>query len=256
MIVSTIGVVGAGIMGAQIAQVLAASGFTVRLRDIDEGVLTRALHEIEHGPFGLRASVNRGKLTAAEADAAISRITTTTNLADATGDVDLVLEAVPESISLKLDIFRQLDAITRPDTILTSNTAGLSITALAHATNNPGRVLGWHWAQPCAVMKLAEIAVHPATEQRAIDAVVAAAAQCGKDPQVIKDQPLKWGFVANRIMLEARREARRIVREGVATPEQVDAIMKDCFRWPVGPLEGLGGVENPMQGRPEADLLS
>jgi 3-hydroxyacyl-CoA dehydrogenase len=166
-----------------------------------------------------------------------------------------VIEAVPEQMDVKVKVFRTLDIVARPDTILASNTAGLSITALAHATARPELVLGWHWAAPCAVMKLAEIAVHRDTSRETVDAVVAAAARCGKNPQVINDQPLVWGFVANRIMLQARREARRVVAEGIATPEQVDAIMKDCFRWPVGPFEGMGGVD-ALEGRPEADLLS
>jgi 3-hydroxyacyl-CoA dehydrogenase len=253
--IEAVGITGAGIMGSQIAQVLAAAGHAVRLQDIQPDALSKALHGIEHDRFGLRAAVNRGKLTAAEADAALARIRTTTDLEEACRDVDLVIEAVPELIDLKMEVFRKLDAITRPDTILASNTAGLSITALAHATARPGLVLGWHWSAPCAVMRMAEIIIHPATEQCAIDAVVAAAARCGKNPQVIKDQPLVWGFVANRIMLQVRREALRIVREGIATPEQVDALMKDCFRWPTGPFEQMGNADQPMGSRPEAELL-
>ncbi|MHB8507889.1 MAG: 3-hydroxyacyl-CoA dehydrogenase family protein [Candidatus Dormibacteria bacterium] len=247
--------IGAGVMGAGIAQVLAAAGYPVRLHDVAESILERAMAGIENGPYGLLASEARGKVPAGSVAGALGRITTTTDLNRACENVDLVVEAIPELIDLKLELFRRLDTLTRPDTILASNTAGLSITALAHATTHPARVLGWHWAAPCSVMRLAEIIVHPSTDDVVRDAVVATATRCGKNPEVIRDQPLVWGFVANRIMLQVRREALRIIAEGVATEEQVDQIMKDCFRWPLGPCEGMGGAANPMAGRPEAELL-
>jgi 3-hydroxybutyryl-CoA dehydrogenase len=153
----------------------------------------------------------------------------------------MVTEAVPENLGLKMDVFRAIDELTPPRTILTSNTAGLPITSLAYATRRPECVMGWHWFQPCSVMALAELIVHPGTDSNVCEAVVRAAQRAGKRPQVVKDQPFKWGFVANRISMAARREAVKIVEEGLATKEQVDAIMRDGYRWPVGPFELMGG---------------
>ena len=237
----TVGVIGAGIMGAQIAQVIATAGFAVRLFDTDAAQLPLALQTIEHGRFGLRRAVDRGKLTPAEADAALGRVTPATSLDEAVGEAGLVVEAVPELLDLKCAVFRELDALAPPHAILASNTAGLPITALSWATRRPEQVIGWHWAQPCAVMRMAEIIRAPRTSDATVALVSDLARRCGKNPVVVKDQPEVWGFVANRINAAVRREARRVVDEGIATEEQVDTLMRDCFRWPMGPFELMGG---------------
>lgn len=237
-------VIGAGVMGSGIAQVLATSGFSVTLHDVDSKTLERARASIEDGAFGMRASVQRRKLSEENFELARARIQYCGDLEQACATADCVVEAVPEDLGLKLKLFKQLDRLTPANAILTSNTAGLPIIALAHVTQRPQLVLGWHWAQPCIVIKLAEIVVHPDTAPEAVDTVVQLAQRCGKHPHVIKDQPLEWGFVTNRIMLKVRQEARKIVDEGVATPEQVDALMKDCFRWPVGIFEALNTLKH------------
>jgi 3-hydroxybutyryl-CoA dehydrogenase len=238
--IKTVAVIGAGVMGAQIAQVYATSGFTVRLHDLNEEALQAALARIEERRFGLRRGVERGKLTSAEADAALTRITTTTDLAAACDGVDMAIEVVFEDLGLKMKVFRQLDTLVPPHAILASNTAGLPITALALATQQPERVIGWHWFQPCAVMRLAEIIVHPDTDPEVRDTIVQMALVCGKRPQVVKDDPLHWGFVGNRINKQVREEARRIVEQGLATKDQVDAIMCDGFNWASGPFGTRG----------------
>ena len=232
-------VIGSGVMGSGIAQVLATAGLDVELHDVAAASLESARRTIEDGPFGMRASVSRNKLSAEQFEIARRRIHYQPDLSAACAAAQCVIEAVPEDLTLKMKLFKQLDRLTPAEAILTSNTAGLPIAALAHATERPQRVLGWHWAQPCIVIKLAEIIVHPQTAPETTAEVVRLAKLCGKNPQVIKDQPLEWGFVANRIMLKVRKEAQKIVDEGVATPEQVDALMKDCFRWPVGIFEAL-----------------
>jgi 3-hydroxyacyl-CoA dehydrogenase len=241
MEVERVGVIGSGTMGAQIGQVLAVGGCTVRLYDVDEGQLRRARESIEHSRFGIRRGVERGKLTVEEAEAALSRLSTTTSLEEACRDAEMVIEVVPEDIGLKIGVFRQIDALAPAPAILTSNTAGLPITALAHATKRPERVMGWHWFQPCSVMTAAELIVHPGTDPEVCAAVVRAAERAGRRPQVVKDQQYRWGFVANRISMAARREALKIVQEGIATEEQVDALMRDGYRWPMGPFELMGG---------------
>jgi len=235
--VRTIAVVGAGIMGGGIAQVFATAGYRVRLHDLENAALERAMARIEDGRFGFRRGVEKGKLTSDQAHAARGAIATTTDLAEACRDADLVLEAVPEDLGLKVQLFGRLAALTRADCILASNSSGYPMIALAGASGRPGYVLGWHWASPAPVMALAEIVVHGATAPAVRDAVVEVARRCGKNPQVVRDQPLAWGFVANRILTAVFREAEQVVAEEVATREQVDALLRDCFRWPVGPFE-------------------
>lgn len=232
-------VVGSGTMGSGIAQVLAVSGFDVFLHDIDATALDRAREAIENGAFGMRASVARKRLSNDDFELSRARIHYCRDLEEACSGTDCLIEAVPEDLALKMGVFKRCDRLTPPNAILTTNTAGLPIAAMAYATDRPGRVLGWHWAQPCIVMKMAEIIVHPGCSPDTVTMVEQFARTCGKNPHVVKDQPREWGFVANRIMLRVRREALAIVHEGVATPEQVDALLKDCFRWPVGVFEML-----------------
>ena len=241
MDIQRIGVIGAGVMGAQIAQVVATGGHTVHLFDISNDQLETAMQRIEHGRFGLRAAVERGKLTEAAMHATLERIIPVQEMEAACSDADLVIEAVPEDLKLKIRIFRRLDAVCPEQTILTSNTAGLPIAALAGATDRPEQVLGWHWFQPCAVMKLAELVTHDETGNAALEAVTACAERSGRVVVTVRDQQMTWGFVGNRINRAVRLEAARIVDEGLATREQVDTIMREGFRWPMGPFELQGG---------------
>ncbi|WP_283139234.1 3-hydroxyacyl-CoA dehydrogenase family protein [Rhizohabitans arisaemae] len=236
----TIVVVGGGVMGAQIAQVFAAHGHTVRIHDLTWERLTAARDRIVDGRFGLRSAVARGKLTEPESLAAQERISYVVDLAEACEGADLVQEAVPEDMGLKVRVFRELDRLSPAGAVLVSNTAGLSVAALAYATDRPGRVFGWHWFQPCAVMRCAELVVHDSVDPDALKLVTEVAEGCGRRVVAVNDQPLAWGFVANRINATVRREAEAIVSEGVATRAQVDQIMRDALRWPMGPFEMSG----------------
>lgn len=249
MQISTATVVGAGVMGGGIAQVLAIAGLDVRLNDREQDALDRAAERIEHGRFGIRRAVELGKLSADEADAALARITRTSALDEACAGTDLVVEAVYEDYGLKIGVFGELDRLTPAHAILASNTSGLSIAAIAAGTDRPERVIGWHWASPAPVMKLAEIVVHAATLDDVRDSIVELAGRCDKHPEVVSDSPLAWGFVANRVLMAVFREADTIVREGIARPEQVDRLVKDCFRWPVGPFEMRGGTSSGWEER-------
>src|SRR5262245_446329 len=241
MDVVRIGVIGAGVMGGGIAQCTAAAGFATVCSDIAEAALDAARREAEAGRFGLAGAVARGKLSAADADAARARITWTGEFQAAAG-CDLVIECVPERLDLKLRVFRDLDRAAPPHAILASNTSGFPIAALAGATSRPERVIGWHWASPAFVMRLAEIVATAATAPEVTETVVAVAGRCGKNPVVVKDNPMAWGFVANRIYFAMLREASRVVEEGVATHEQVNQLMVDCYRWPVGPFAMVKGA--------------
>jgi 3-hydroxybutyryl-CoA dehydrogenase len=236
-----IGVLGAGVMGGGIAQVCAIAGDEVVCYDIAAKALDEARGHVTTGRFGLDRAVAREKLTKAEADAALARITFSASFDEAAG-TDLVIEAVPERLDVKIKVFRDVDRIAPAATILASNTSGLPITALAAATERPDRVIGWHWASPAPVMKLAEIVVTRETSAETIATVTAAATRCGKHPIVVKDNPMEWGFVANRVYFAMVREAQRVVDEGIATAADVDQLMMDCFRWPSGPYGRLAGA--------------
>jgi len=236
-----VGVLGAGVMGSGIAQVTAIAGYSTVCYDVDAAALDRARDHVTTGRFGVENAVERGKLTRDEADAAILRLAFTSSFDNATA-VDVVIEAVPERLELKVKVFRELDRVAAPATILASNTSGFPIAALAAATDRPDRVIGWHWASPAPVMKLAEIVRTHATSDETVAMIERMAARCGKNPIVVKDAPTHWGFVANRVYGAMLREANQVVAEGIATREQVDQLMTDCFRWPTGPYGMVRGA--------------
>jgi 3-hydroxyacyl-CoA dehydrogenase len=229
-----IGIVGAGVMGAGIAQVLATAGCDVYLTDRSGAALATALNRVAAGRFGLEAAVDRQSITQAEAASCLSRIHAVQRLPR---ELDLAIEAVPEDLTLKIEVLRELDETLSAATIFASTTSGLSLAALASVTKRPESVIVWHFASPAPVMPLAEIVVTTQTSHHVTEAIVGLAQHVGKNPIVIRDQPLAWGFVTNRIFASVTREAAKIVAEGVATPEEVDQLLKDCFRWPTGPFE-------------------
>jgi 3-hydroxybutyryl-CoA dehydrogenase len=235
------GVLGAGVMGSGIAQVCALAGDDVVSYDVDASALAEARAHVTTGRFGLDGAVARAKVTRAAADAALARITFSDSF-EAAAAADLVIEAVPERLELKIRVFRDLDRLAPAATILASNTSGLPIAAMAAATDRPDRVIGWHWASPAPVMKLAEIVVTPETSETTIATVTDAATRCGKHPIVVKDNPMQWGFVANRVYFAMVREAQRVVDEGIASRAEVDQLMMDCFRWPSGPFGMVAGA--------------
>jgi len=236
-----VGVLGAGVMGGGIAQVCAIAGCEVVCYDIAPAALDAAREHVTTGRFGLDGAVARGKLTPADAHAALARIAFSSSFDDA-ARADLVIEAVPERLDLKVRVFRDLDRAAPAHAILASNTSGLPIAALAAATDRADRVVGWHWASPAPVMKLAEIVITPTTSDATVATVCDLANRCGKNPIVVQDNPMAWGFVANRVYFAMVREAQRVVDEGVATRDEVDQLMIDCFRWPSGPFGMVKGA--------------
>jgi 3-hydroxyacyl-CoA dehydrogenase len=236
-----IGVLGAGVMGSGIAQVTATAGYETVCFDVADDALRAAQEHVTTGRFGLDGGIERGKLTREEADTALARLRFTNDF-DEVANTDLVIEAVPERLELKVRVFRDLDRVAPANTVLASNTSGFSIAGLAAATERPDRVIGWHWASPAPVMKLAEIVVTRETSDDTVAVVTEAAARCGKHPVVVKDTPMSWGFVANRVYFAMVREAQRVVDEGIATRDDVDQLMMDCFRWPSGPFGMVKGA--------------
>ncbi len=236
-----IGVIGAGVMGSGIAQSLATGGIETVCTDISEEVLAKAKEAVQTGRYGFERAVERGKLAREDAEAAFARLTFTSEF-DAAAQTDIVIECVPERLDLKVRLFRDLDAAAPAGTVLASNSSGFPIAALAAATERPGLVLGWHWASPPVLMRFAELVVTDATDAEAVERVRNAAQQCGKNPIVVKDDPMAWGYVANRIYFAMIREAQRVVDAGIAKPEEVNQLMVDCYNWPVGPFAMVKGA--------------
>ena len=192
----------------------------------------------------------RGKLTAPEGEAALDRITFTTDR-DTAEAVDVIIEAVPERLDLKIDLFRELDERCPAHTILASNSSGFPVQALAAATNRGDRVVGWHWASPPPVMRLAEIVRAPQTSEETIETVCRLAAAAGKNPIVVNDSATSWGYITNRVYGAMMREANAAVAEGVATRAEVDQLMIDCFRWPSGPFGMVSGATTGWKSKTE-----
>src|SRR6478672_1320373 len=194
-----VGVLGAGVMGAGIAQITATAGHETVCYDVDADALTRGEEHVTTGRSGFERGVERGKLTREDADAARARLSFTSSFEEA-ANVDVVVEAVPEKLELKQQVFGDLDAVAPASTIFASNTSGFPIGQIASVTKRPELVIGWHWASPPLVMRLAEIVRGPDTSDATVATIVELAVACGKNPVVITDAPSgAWGFVANRV---------------------------------------------------------
>lgn len=224
-----VGVIGAGTMGAGIAQVAAAAGCDVVLYDVAPELVERGLARIRDGYARM---VARDKLTAADRDAALGRIAAATTL-DALATAEIVIEAAPEDPALKRQLFADLARVCAPDTILASNTSSLSITALGGVVPQPGRVVGMHFFNPAPVLPLVEVISGAATDPAIAARVVALAEAWGKTPVRAGDTP---GFIVNRIARSFSGEALRIAGEGTATPAEIDRIVR-AARFPMGPFE-------------------
>jgi len=229
MDIKVVGVIGAGTMGNGIAQVFAQSGFRVTLVDVASPMLDRARGAIEKS---LSKFVDKAIISAADRDAALGRLTTTTMI-DQLGEVDYVVEAIVEHAETKRGLFTQLDALTKPDAILSSNTSSISITLLGAATSRPDKVLGMHFMNPVPLMKLVEMIRGQATSAESMQIASDLAVKLGKTPVEAADYP---GFIANRILMPMINEAIFAVMEGVGTPEAIDAVMKGGMNHPMGPL--------------------
>ena len=230
MDITTLGVVGAGQMGSGIAHVAAASGLSVTLVDVEDRFLERGRATIEKN---LEREVAKGRRTAEEKAAALGRVQTTTKL-DALATADAVVEAVVENEGVKKELFGRLDRIAKAGAILASNTSSISITRLAAATRRPEAFIGMHFMNPVPVMQLVEVIRGIATSDATAAAVDSLARRLGKTPILCHDYP---GFVSNRVLMPMLNEAIETLREGVATREAIDGIMKLGMNHPMGPLQ-------------------
>ncbi|MEK6264829.1 MAG: 3-hydroxybutyryl-CoA dehydrogenase [Clostridium sp.] len=222
-------VLGAGTMGAGIAQTFASKGYEVVLRDIKDEFVDKGLAGIKRN---LERLVGKGKITEEHMEEVLSRITGTIDMKLAE-DCDLAVEAAVENMEIKKLIFKELDAICKPETILASNTSSLSITEVGAATNRPGKVIGMHFFNPAPVMKLVEIIKGMATSQETFDKVKEISVAMGKEPVEVEEAP---GFVVNRILVPMINEAVGILAEGIASKEDIDKAMMLGANQPMGPL--------------------
>ncbi len=231
LIMKNIAVIGAGTMGNGIAHVFAQHGYTVKLIDISQPALEKAIATIGKN---LDRQVAKGSLTEDEKTATLSNLSIHTDMKTGVQGVDLVVEAATENIELKLKIFRDLDAFTDPSVILATNTSSISITQIAAVTNRPDKVIGMHFMNPVPVMKLVEIIRGYSTSNEVTLRIMETSEKLGKVPVEVNDYP---GFVANRILMPMINEAIYTLYEGVAGVDEIDTVMKLGMAHPMGPLQ-------------------
>lgn len=222
-------VLGSGTMGAGIVQVLAQFGHIVVMRDIEESFLSRGMSVITKNIDKL---IQKEKLKPEDKEKILGRIKTTTKVSDA-ADSDLVIEAAVENMEIKKVIFRELDEVCKPSTILATNTSSLSITEIASSTKRPDRVIGMHFFNPVPMMKLVEIIRGIATSDDVTSTIVNLTKEIGKTPVEVKEAP---GFVVNRILVPMINEAIGILGDGIASASDIDEAMKLGANHPMGPL--------------------
>jgi len=228
--VNRIAVLGGGLMGHGIAQVCAMAGYEIKLYDINNKILDNALLRIEKS---LKKFAEKGKISESEMDEILKRIHTTTDLREVVMDADLVIEAIPENLELKMSVFSEIDKIAKSDAIFASNTSSLSITELASSTTREERFVGMHWFNPPQVMKLIEIVRGERTSDSTIEVMKKLVKSLGKEYVVVKDTP---GFIVNRILVPMINEAIKILESGIASAEDIDKAMVLGANMPMGPL--------------------
>ena len=238
MEIRKVGIVGLGTMGAGIAQISVQAGYETVGREVSDELGERGRATIERY---LSRGVEKGRMTEADRDAAVGRLSLTTELDDL-ADCDLVIEAVLEELDLKREVFAHLDGTTRPEAVLATNTSALSVAEIAEATERPERVVGMHFFNPAPVLPLVEIVRAPQSSDEAVDAAYEWAESAGKQPVRCNDTP---GFIVNRILIPLLNDCVRVLDEANVQPEDMDKAMTNGAGWPLGPcaLIDLIGID-------------
>jgi 3-hydroxybutyryl-CoA dehydrogenase len=230
MEIKKICVLGAGLMGSGIAQVSAEAGYDVSMRDIEDRFVQGGLNIIKKN---YERAIGKGKMTKEQADALLSRVKGTLDMAEAVKGAQVVIEAVIENIDLKKQVYKELDLLCAKDTILATNTSGLSITEIASMTKRPEKVIGMHFFNPVPVMKLVEIIKGQSTSEETFAVIRALSEKLGKTPITVNETP---GFAVNRILVPMINEAIFVLQEGIASAEDIDKGMVLGANHPIGPL--------------------
>ena len=240
--INSIGILGGGVMGGGIGQSAIQAGYNVIIRDLTVEICKNTRDTILNSRFGFNNAVQMEKMSEDERDGAMDRLSFTTDVNDLK-DCDLIIEAIGggvdgaiENKPLKLDVWKEMDQIVKADAVFASNTSMFTIADLAEVTNRKDRFIGMHLFSPANIMKLVEVTSTEDTLQEVTDLIVELSKSWGKVPIVLKDVPGDTGFIGNRIMAAVRREALKIVEEGVGTKEDVNLAMTLGFRWPAGPF--------------------
>jgi 3-hydroxybutyryl-CoA dehydrogenase len=228
--IETIGVIGAGTMGHGIAQVAAAAGYRVLLRDVDRESLARGIQAIERN---LEKGLRLGKLTEADCDSTLQHIHGTTHLEEI-AEADLIIEAAPERLDIKQDLLREVESFSSRNFIFASNTSSLSITEIARSSERPANVVGMHFFNPVHLMRLVEIVVGKATSDDTVETVREVSRKLRKEPIVVRDVP---GFASSRLGVALGLEAMRMFEQGVASAKDIDTAMELGYNHPMGPLK-------------------
>lgn len=238
-----IGVVGGGVMGGGIAQIHAAAGYRVTIRDISQQILDDTREALIEGKWGVKRAVEKGKMGFDTATQVIANVDFTLEI-EGLGDCDLIIEAVPEKLELKQQVFAELDAVVKADAIFTSNTSGIVIQEIAEKVSEQRKqqFVGMHFSNPVPVMSMCEIITTPQSTEETVDAVVFVANAAKRAVCMVRDTPGTRGFILNRVFAAAAREARQIVEDGIATPEDVDKAMITGRNWPAGFFGARGGI--------------
>ena len=231
MKITKVTVLGAGTMGHGIAHAAIAGGYATRMFDVSQAAVDKGRGAIEQI---VRKGVELGKLSAADADAMLGRLSATASLAGALQDADLVIEAAPEKIDLKLALFAQIEALAPPAAVIGSNTSALSVTELAGSLKNPGRVAGMHFFNPVHKMKLVEIVQALESTPATLEAVEQVSRRMGKETVLVRESP---GFITTRVNASIGNEAFYMLMEGVASARDIDKALKLGLNHPMGPFE-------------------
>jgi 3-hydroxybutyryl-CoA dehydrogenase len=241
--VKSIGVLGGGIMGGGIAQIFAIAGFPVMVRDISDEAIEATRQALFEGKWGVKRSVEVGKLKFDDAVAAMARVSFSTQL-DSLAACDIVVEAIPEKLDLKQSVFKELDGVVKPGAIFASNTSGFVIADVARDVSDSRKTnfVGMHFSNPVTTMRMCEVIYTPESSEESTATIRDLAERSGKVVSMVKDTPGTYGFLLNRIFGAAAREARAIAEQGIATREDIDKAMITGRNWPAAFFGTRGGI--------------
>ena len=251
--IKIIGVMGGGLMGSAITQNIIISGYKAICRDLTDAIIKNTRSIIVDSRFGMRIGVERGKLTKEQMEKALANLTLTTKVEDLK-NCDIIIESIGggdprqlEDKGLKLRVFAELDKLVKKDAIFTTNTSTFTIADLAVAVQRKDRFIGMHWFRPANILKAVELTYTKDNTEEIIQIMEGFCRRLGKIPVRVKDVPGDTGFIGNRLFMVAMREARKMVEEGIATPQDIDTVMKEGYGWTLGLFEMVGQTRDPRQ---------
>ena len=239
-----VGVIGGGVMGGGIAQIMSAlGGFTVTIMDLTQQILDETKEELLERKWGVKRAVERGKLSFDQAMRAFNQVNFTLDMADLE-DCDLIIEAVPEKLDLKQKVFKELDGIVNEECIFASNTSGFVIAEIARdvSEDRKRRFVGMHFSNPVPVMRMLEVITTDQSDPEVGEICKAVGEAAGRAVSMVRDKEGTYGFILNRVFAAAAREAKKIVDDGLATPEDVDKAMITGRNWPAAFFGSRGGI--------------